>query len=61
VSPAAAASRSSADTSAVDDGEATKEGTTPATASSAVPSVSDGQAAARADRTAGSNDRSVSI
>ena len=57
----AAAARNSAAASAVDDGEATNEGTTPATASAAVPSASDGQAAASAGRTAGTEVRSVSM
>ena len=53
--------RSSAEASSVDEGEATNAGTTPATASSAVPSVSAGHAAARPGRTAGTEVRSVSI
>jgi len=61
VSPAVAAARKSADASEVLAGEATNDGTTPATASEEDPSDSAGQAAASAERTAGTTDRSVSI
>jgi hypothetical protein len=59
-----AAARKSADASEVLDGEATNDGAspaTPATASEEDPSDNAGQAAASAERTAGTTDRSVSI
>ena len=60
-SPAEAAARISAEASSVLAGEATNDGTTPATALEAEPSHSKGQAAARAERMAGTEVRSVSI